>query len=59
MPRALLEIRARMPDIAITPYPVASGHLDDWGRPLTIGDWRRLAGEYLKYLAVRVKTFVS
>ncbi|MCA8887214.1 MAG: YdcF family protein [Parvularculaceae bacterium] len=59
MPRALLETRERMPDIAITPYPVASGHLDARGRPRGFSDWRRLSGEYVKYLAVRLKTFVS
>lgn len=59
MPRALLETRERMPDVAVTPYPVASGHLDDAGRPRSLADWRRLSGEYVKYLAVRIKTFVS
>jgi uncharacterized SAM-binding protein YcdF (DUF218 family) len=59
MPRALLETRARLPEITVTPYSVPSGHLDAAGRPQTPADWRRLSGEYLKYLAVRAKTFVS
>lgn len=59
MPRALLETRDRLPDVAITPYAVASGHFGKDGRPKTVYDWRRINGEYAKYLAARVKTIVT
>lgn len=59
MPRALVEARDRLPDVAITPYAVASGHLGSHGRPLTAADWRRIGGEYAKYLAARAKTIVT
>lgn len=59
MPRALIETRDRMPDIAITPYAVASGHFGPDGRPLTAADWKRIGEEYTKYLAARVKTVLT
>lgn len=59
MPRALIETRDRMPDVDITPYAVASGHLGPDGRPLTAADWKRIGGEYTKYLAARVKTILT
>lgn len=59
MPRALLEVRDRLPAIAITPYAVASGHLTEDGRPRNGADWRRIGGEYTKYLAARAKTIVT
>lgn len=55
MPRALAELRVRMPDAQVTPYPVASGYLDADGRPTSRQSWRRIAGEYNKYLAARAK----
>ena len=59
MPRALIETRERLPDISITPYAVASGHLGADGRPQTASDWKRIGGEYTKYLLARVKTVVT
>lgn len=59
MPRALIETREHLPDVAITPYAVASGNLGPDGRPKTAADWKRLGGEYTKYLVARVKTFIT
>lgn len=59
MPRALVETRDRLPDVAITPYPVASGHLGPDGRPNTMAAWRRIGSEYTKYLAACAKTIVT
>jgi uncharacterized SAM-binding protein YcdF (DUF218 family) len=56
MPRALLETRAQMPDLEIAPYPVQSGYIGASGRPSSAEAWRRLAVEFSKYLAVRVRT---
>lgn len=55
MPRAVAATRAQMPDAALKPYPVASGYLDDDGRPVSLEAWEKLAGEYIKYLLARVK----
>ena len=43
-----------MPDAALTPYPVASGYLDENGRPVSLEAWEKLAGEYIKYLLARL-----
>ncbi len=59
MPRALIEARDRLPDVAITPYAVASGHLGARGRPYSAAGWKRIGGEYAKYLAARAKTIVT
>lgn len=59
MPRALLEARERMPDVDITPYSVSSGLLGPDGRPRTAANWKRIGGEYTKYLAARAKTIVT
>ncbi len=59
MPRALIETRDRLHDIEITPYPVASGHLGAGGKPSTLADWRRVSGEYSKYLFARAKTALT
>ena len=54
MPRALASTRARMPDIEIYPYVVASGLLDEAGRPTSARAWKKLAGEYTKYILARI-----
>ena len=59
MPRALLETRDRLPDVEITPYAVASGIIGPDGRPRRLADWRRIGGEYTKYLAARAKTMIT
>lgn len=55
MPRAMLVLRAAMPDVRLTPYPVAttSPDLDHWWRHSI--DVRRVILEYDKYLAVLVR----
>lgn len=59
MQRSLLETRRRLPMTAISAYPVHSDHLNDDGRPKSLKDWRRIAGEYTKYVAVRARTLFS
>lgn len=56
MPRALLELHASMPGVALAPYPVATGAVDArrWWRRSP--DARRLAVEYAKYLAVAARS---
>ena len=51
MPRALLELRRLMPDIAFTPYPVVTERqrAGDWWLSARAG--RLLVVEYVKYLA--------
>lgn len=59
MPRSLLEFEHRLPDTQILPEPVSTHNiqLDGWwSRP---GTALLLAGEYTKYLAIRLKLFVS
>lgn len=59
MPRALVEIRQRLPDVRLVPYPVASAtlQLDRWWdhRPTL----RVLAGEYVKYLVSLARAVVD
>ena len=52
MPRALLELRATMPHVAMTPYAVKTEELDarSWWRTPTGA--RRMALEYCKYLVI-------
>jgi uncharacterized SAM-binding protein YcdF (DUF218 family) len=59
MPRALLELRAVLPDIRLIPYPVFSATvpLDKWWRHYKTT--RLLFREYVKYLAARIKTGLS
>ena len=55
MPRAMLELRAAMPDAMLTPYPVATASPDAkawWRRGV---DARRMILEYNKYLAILVR----
>ncbi len=59
MPRALLEARERLPHVTITPYPVSSGLLGPDGRPQSPVSWKRIGGEYTKYLAARAKSIVT
>lgn len=55
MPRSLAELRAELPDKQIVPAPVFSEnvHLDSWWT--WPGTSALLAGEYLKYLGVRLR----
>ena len=51
MPRALLELRRAMPDVTLHPAPVQPPAMRKAHDPAT---WRLLAGEYTKWLAVRL-----
>ncbi len=56
MPRAVLELRAAMPGVALHPYPVATQTLDArhwWATPEAA---RRMTLEYCKYLAVLARS---
>lgn len=58
MPRAMLELRAAMPELRLEPYPVATEALDAkrwWARP---EDARRMTVEYCKYLVIRARQAV-
>lgn len=59
MPRAVAATKARLKDVEITPYVVASGYIDDKGRPASADAWRKISGEYGKYILARVKAFFS
>jgi uncharacterized SAM-binding protein YcdF (DUF218 family) len=52
MPRAMLELRAALPDVALTPYPVRSADFNarHWWRSQEGA--RRMVLEYCKYLAI-------
>jgi len=52
MPRAMLELRAGLPDVALQAYPVATKTLDAHGWWRTGRGARLLAMEYMKYLAI-------
>ncbi|MFQ5561963.1 MAG: YdcF family protein [Parvularculaceae bacterium] len=59
MPRALLETRANLAGVEISAYPVASGLLDEKGRPASADAWRMFAIEYSKFLTVCIKTLFA
>lgn len=52
MPRSMLELKAAMPGVKLTAYPVATSTVDAkrWWR--RAGDARRFAYEYCKYIAI-------
>lgn len=58
MPRAMLELRAAMPEAKVTPYPVATESLDaaNWWR--TERGARLMVLEYSKYLAILAREAV-
>jgi uncharacterized SAM-binding protein YcdF (DUF218 family) len=58
IPRAMLELRAAMPGLKLTPYPVKSEELDadHWWRSGDGG--RRMVVEYCKYLAILTREAV-
>lgn len=59
MPRAMLEIRAALPGVKLTAYPVATETLDAshwWGDSVQA---RRMAIEYCKYLAILARESVK
>lgn len=59
MPRAMTESRITMPDAIITPHPVASGYLDEEGKPTSLSAWRHLAGEFNKFVLARTKALFA
>ncbi|MGA9825028.1 MAG: YdcF family protein, partial [Methylocystis sp.] len=56
MPRALAELSAAMPGVALYPFPVVSEHVNvaDWTRDKSV--LRLLIREYLKYLRALART---
>jgi len=52
MPRALMDLKAALPEATIIPYPVATTDLDAQHWQSTNGGARRMALEYCKYLAI-------
>jgi uncharacterized SAM-binding protein YcdF (DUF218 family) len=54
MPRAMLEIRHRLPDVILIPFPVVSGKIRSpwWRHP---GTAKVLAFEYLKFLVAAAR----
>jgi uncharacterized SAM-binding protein YcdF (DUF218 family) len=58
IPRAMLELRAAMPGLTLTPYPVKSEELDaaHWWR--SADSARRMVVEYSKYLAILIRESV-
>jgi uncharacterized SAM-binding protein YcdF (DUF218 family) len=59
MPRALLELKAALPDVTITPYAIRTTELDahHWWR--TSDGLRRMTLEYCKYLIILARTDAS
>jgi uncharacterized SAM-binding protein YcdF (DUF218 family) len=59
MPRALLELKAALPDVTITPYPIRTAELDahHWWR--TRDGVRRMVLEYCKYEVILARTEVG
>ena len=51
MPRALLELRRRLPEVALVAHPVVPARLRDPAAGGRARTWSLLAGEYLKFLA--------
>jgi uncharacterized SAM-binding protein YcdF (DUF218 family) len=53
MPRALLELRRALPEVAVLAHPMLPATLRDAGAAGRLRTWSLLLREYLKYLAVR------
>jgi uncharacterized SAM-binding protein YcdF (DUF218 family) len=52
MPRAMLELKAALPEATIVPYPVATAALDARRWQASSEGARRMVQEYLKYLLI-------
>lgn len=52
MPRALLELRRALPEVALLPHPMLPAALREAGAAGRLRTWSLLGREYLKYLAV-------
>lgn len=59
MPRALTEIRAAAPGVALTPYAVETPSLDNTGWWRAAVTARRMTLEYMKYLAALGRALVG
>ena len=59
MPRAIAATKARLNDATVTPYVVASGYLNGKGWPVSAEAWRKIAGEFGKFILARVKALFS
>ncbi len=59
MPRAIAVAKAQMPEMEIMPYVVASGYFNDNRQPNSRKAWRKLSGEYTKYLLARMTSLFS
>ena len=59
MPRALTEVRAAAPGVALTPYAVETPSLDDSGWWRAAVTARRMTLEYMKYLAALGRALVG
>jgi uncharacterized SAM-binding protein YcdF (DUF218 family) len=59
MPRALVELSAALPNIALYPFPVVSDQLrvEDWRKNPRVA--RLIAGEYLKWLFAIARTTLN
>jgi uncharacterized SAM-binding protein YcdF (DUF218 family) len=55
MPRAMLELTAALPGLAIDPFPVATPELDARHWYATSASARKMTTEYLKYLAILMR----
>lgn len=58
MPRAMLELKAALPEVTIVPYPVATPALDARHWRSSGEAARRMALEYCKYLAILARQTV-
>ena len=58
LPRATIELRQSAPEISVIGVPVASVSAPEQGWMSKVSAWRLLAGEYLKYLFVRVRSII-
>jgi uncharacterized SAM-binding protein YcdF (DUF218 family) len=58
MPRSLSELKLAMPGVKLVPYPVSARISRDGVWQNDVGAAARLAGEYVKYLIVRVRETV-
>lgn len=58
MPRAMVEISAALPDVALYAFPVVSEHINvaDWASDLRVA--RFIGKEYVKYLGSLLRTMV-
>jgi uncharacterized SAM-binding protein YcdF (DUF218 family) len=55
MPRTLLELKLAMPDVALAPYPISTRTAAPNVWRANLGAASHLAGEYVKYLTIRVR----